>query len=391
MNAAAPTRAPGGATAWLATAPARGGIAVIVLSGANAREVLAKVFRPRTRPPGQDRLALGWIVRGGEVLDEAIVTFHATTGLAEISIHGGAHVAREVLTALGESGAEIVPESRLGPALAAPAGGRGFDNPAIAQEMLLALRRVTTPLAASAVTAQWSGGLSALAADRPLSAPDLRAAGEALPLMQRLLAAPEVVIAGPPNVGKSALANALVGREVCIVSETPGTTRDWVRSPGDADGVGIWVTDTAGLWQAGGGLQAEAVRRAWMRIEAADLVLCVTTPGGDDGAGLIDRLRRLPAVINVSGKSDLFAADPAADVAVSGRTLAGIDDLRRAIRDRLGFAGFDPAAAMAFTARQRRLLTAAADALDRGDRAAARAAAGELLKGAVGIPRDAGC
>ena len=388
MNPPAPSRTPAPATAALATAPARGGIAVIILAGDGVKEVLAKVFRPRknaARSALADRLSLGWIVRGQQVIDEAIVAYQPKSHLAEISIHGGPQVARKVLTALAECGVRILPDTGPDPALAAAARACPHDNPAIAREMLLALRQAAAPLAASAVTAQWSGGLTALAkqALAGVAGPSaLRAAAEALPLMKRLLTRPEVVIAGPPNVGKSALANALAGRKVCIVSHTPGTTRDWVRTPADADGVGMYLTDTAGLWAAGDELQAEAVRRAWGRIEAADLVICLTTPeaaGGDDG--LLDRLRRLPAVINVSGKCDVLAADPAADLAVSGQTSAGVAQLRRAIRRRLGFADFEPAAAMAFTDRQAALLLAVADALDRGDARTPRDALEKLLKG----------
>jgi len=388
MNPPAPSRTPAGTTAALATAPARGGIAVIVLAGDGIADVLAKVFRSRKSVPRSDLaggLSLGWIVLGEEVIDEAIVAFDSDRCLAEISIHGGPHVARKVLTVLAECGVRILSDCGLDPALAATAERLAeHDNPAIATEMVLALRQAATPLAASAVTAQWSGGLSALVQEAlaGVAGPaGLRAAAAALPLMKRLLIRPEVVIAGPPNVGKSALANALVGRNVCIVSQTPGTTRDWVRTPADADGVGIYLTDTAGLWRAGDDLQAEAVRRAWGQIEAADLVICLTTPEAADDDGLVGRIRSLPAVINVCGKCDVIEPDSATDVAVSGRTSAGLAQLRRLICQRLGFGDFDPAGAMAFTDRQAALLLAGADALDCGDGAAAAAAIQALLKG----------
>ena len=68
-------------------------------------------------------------------------------------------------------------------------------------------------------------------------------------------------------------------------------------------------------------------------------------------------------------------------MAVSGRNLDGVNDLRDAIRRRLGFEGFDPAAPMAFTRRQAELLTAAGEALDRADAPQARSALAELLGG----------
>lgn len=366
-------------TAALLTAPARGGIAVIVLDGPRTPEILAEVFRPRSAAPTAGRLALGRIVRGREVLDEAIVALAPAGRTAEINVHAGPHVARKVLALLRERGAEVVPAPAADPTLSAP--HRRWRNGAVAAEMLAALRSAATPLAAAAVTAQWAGGLSELAAGGSPDPASLRAAADALPLMRRLLAPAEVVIAGPPNVGKSALANALVGRSVSIVSDSPGTTRDWVRCLADADGVGVWLTDTAGLWAAADGVDAEAVRRAWQRVQAADLVVCLTA--GDPGRGgeLIGRIRRAGNVLNVAGKCDTVAPGPGSDLAVSGRTLAGVDALRRAIRDRLGFADFNPAAAMAFTERQARLLGEAADALDAAGPAAGRSPLRELLEG----------
>ena len=370
-----------GTTASLLTAPARGGIAVILVEGAGTRGIVRKIFRPRRAMPDSGALSLGWVVAGEQVLDEAIVALSpGGADWAEINIHGSAQVARKVLMLLAECGAEIVAEDPVDATLAW--GRPGFNNPVIAREMLSALRLAVTPLAASAVTAQWSGGLSALAAGREAPPVRLRAAADAMGLMQRLLHPAEVVIAGPPNVGKSALANALVGRNVSIVSDAPGTTRDWVRSLADMEGVPVWLTDTAGLWETQEGIGAEAVRRAWARIESADLVVCVTAGAADARYDeLLARLRGRQSVLNVSGKCDIAAPDGGADLAVSARTFAGIDELRRAARDRLGFEKFDPRAPMAFTDRQARLLVAAADAIDDGEPSGARSILQELLAG----------
>jgi tRNA modification GTPase len=397
-------------TATLVTAPARGGIAVIVLAGPRTREIIGAVFRPRpssaTVGAGAEagRLALGEIVRGAEVLDEAVVTLvesDPARSLAEINIHGGPHVARRVLALLAEHGATVAAAPIDETFLAAEAD----DNPAIAREMLAALPLCTTALAASAITAQWSGGLSALARAAMTCLPsgnagakdmagesrsrsyarhsrDFRQAAAALPRMRRLLQPAEVVVAGPPNVGKSSLVNALIGRPVSIVSPTPGTTRDWVRELAQADGVPIFLTDTAGVWEDSvTDIDAQAVARAWQRVASADVVLCVTAgdvAGHDD---LVGRIRRQANVLNVANKCDLAEPRGPADVRLSAHTLAGIAELRQAIADRLGFANFDPQAPMAFTGRQGNLLLSAADAIDQADPAAARQALSELLSG----------
>ena len=388
--------APSTTSAALVTSPARGGIAVIVLTGPQAGRIMRKIFRPRSSAGRRGRLTLGRIVSGDEVLDEAIVSCPAD-GVVEINIHGGPHVTRKVLTLLAERGARIVSDCSADPVLS-KIRRPDLENPAIMEEFLSAMHLVSTPLSASAVSCQWSGGLSLLAASRQPEPDRLLAAADALPLMRRLLEPAEVVIAGPPNVGKSTLANAMVGRNVAIVSDKPGTTRDWVCTLTDAEGVPIRLTDTAGLWSDAKGIDAEAVRRAWERIESSDLLICVTAGDVGEYADLVAHLRTLPNVINVSGKCDIISppTDPVVirhggtrlwrddDLAVSAEKLTGINALRRAIHDKLGFADFNPTAAMAFTARQAEHLRTAAEALGRDDRSGARLALDELLLQADG-------
>jgi tRNA modification GTPase len=389
------------------TAPARGGIAVLRLAGPAAGQILRRIFEPRARPgqcPGAawaadhvdagapvGRLALGWIVRQGQRLDEAIVAQMGSPGVAgfgafEINIHGGPHVARTVLTLLAQHGAEVLAGQANDPGLVRPAPG--LTNPAIAQEMLAALPSALTPLAASALTAQWHAGLSRLARAKP-TAQQLRQAAAKLPIMRRLLSPAEVVIAGPPNAGKSALANALAGRNVSVVNELPGTTRDWVRVLAEAEGVPFWLTDTAGLWPEGSAMhevEQEAVRRAWRRIELADVVIClVSGPLQSGQRELMERLARLPTALGVAGKADLGWQGEALgkggkSLAVSAVTLAGFAELRAEVRRRLGFVDFDPAAPMAFTRRQAQLLNQAADALEAGEPEDAEKALQELLR-----------
>lgn len=87
-----------------------------------------------------------------------------------------------------------------------------------------------------------------------------------------------VVLAGAPNVGKSSLLNALARRDVAIVSEEAGTTRDVIEVRLDLGGVPVVISDTAGLREAAGKVEEEGIRRTLKRAEAADLVIWV-----DDG------------------------------------------------------------------------------------------------------------
>jgi tRNA modification GTPase len=381
-------------TATLQTPPGRGGIAVIVLAGDGCAEALAEVFRPlRSHATGgQDVLQLGRLMDGTQTIDEAIVCRRGDT--CEINIHGGPAVARRAMQLLAARGAAVLPAAATA-GESQPLAHPRWNNPAVGEEMLGALAAAQSDLVIAAVAQQWSAGLSELAG-RALEAVDgskatatlaseLRRAAAGLATMQRLLDPPEVVLAGPVNVGKSTLANALVGRQVAIVHETPGTTRDWVREMAILRGVPVWLTDTAGLWEAPAcgepgraeGVDAEAVRRARQRIEQADLVLLTSA----------ERPTAPPAwlhagkVLNVWAKADL-APPPRGfpGPAVCAVTGEGLDELKRAVLSPLGLAEVEANRPMAFTSRQADLLTRAADALDAADSATAHQYLTKLLR-----------
>ena len=373
--------------ARLQTPPGRGGIAVIELAGPSADAILAEVFRPwpSHADGGPDRLGLGYLVAAGRRIDEVVVCRNA--GTIEINIHGGPQVARAAMAALKDLGVALV-EAPPAATDSFTTAHRRWANPAIGAEMLHALPLARSELVASVITHQWSGGLSRLAADilgrlagqtgdRGAERDACLAAAAALGVTARLLRPAEVVLAGPPNAGKSTLANALVGREVSIVHRRAGTTRDWVREQALLSGVPIWLTDTAGLWSAAGGVDEEAVRRAHVRAGEADLVVLL---GAETPA-------ELPAwwdarcVIRVASKCDTCPPAADADLAVSTRTGRGLDELARAIVTALGLDGIEPGAPMAFTQRQATLLTEAAAGLDDGDLGAATAALEGLLRG----------
>ncbi len=376
-------------TATLTTPPGMGGIAVIVLRGDRTAAVLEQVFRPhrrslKTLPP--DRLCLGALVDGDEILDEALVTLTDGGRCAEINLHGGPRITQRALDLLERAGAAVLEPDPARPIHADPwpLAAPGLNNPAIGRELLAWLPKALTAGVVTALTHQWSAGLSRLARDAiddPAGHADaLAAAAERYEVMHLALHPPEVAVAGPPNAGKSTLANALVGRPVSIVTDRAGTTRDWVRTSADLDGLGVWLTDTAGLWTPEDRIDQLAVDRAWQRVDAADLVLAVfdaaDPPDADD-----PHWRRLlgePRVLLVANKTDLAAAPP--DVAaVSARGADGLAALRRRIRHRLGAGDLDPAAPAAFTERQATALATAAVAARQGDAPRAGAVLAALL------------
>src|SRR5262245_63987021 len=83
----------------------------------------------------------------------------------------------------------------------------------------------------------------------------------------------QVVLAGAPNVGKSSLLNALARRDVAIVSDEPGTTRDVLEVKLELAGLPVVISDTAGIRTASGKVEEEGSRRALERQRAADLVI----------------------------------------------------------------------------------------------------------------------
>jgi tRNA modification GTPase len=134
-------------------------------------------------------------------------------------------------------------------------------------------------------------------------------------------------VAGPPNVGKSSLVNVLAGRDVAIVSATPGTTRDALETRVVLGGVPVTLVDTAGLRETGDEIEAEGVRRARARAAAADLVIAV------EEAGCTRSFPDHPGVL-VANKVDLGGPVPEGAIAVSALTGQGL----AALRDRLAAA-----------------------------------------------------
>ena len=98
-----------------------------------------------------------------------------------------------------------------------------------------------------------------------------------------------VVIAGPPNAGKSSLMNRLAGYDAAIVTHVPGTTRDPLRENLSVDGLPVCLTDTAGFRAAADPVEVEGVRRARRAVERADRVLWLLDVREDLRAGMVRR------------------------------------------------------------------------------------------------------
>ena len=129
-----------------------------------------------------------------------------------------------------------------------------------------------------------------------------------------------VVVAGPPNVGKSSLINAIAGQERAIVTDTPGTTRDHIEVPLALDGMPILLTDTAGLRESDEVVERIGIDRARSLVESADVLVWLGEP---------DEAPRHPRLIRVHARSDLpgRCEAPAGSIAVSSVTGEGLNSL----------------------------------------------------------------
>ncbi|SMC27419.1 tRNA modification GTPase [Andreprevotia lacus DSM 23236] len=168
-----------------------------------------------------------------------------------------------------------------------------------------------------------------------------------------------IVLVGQPNVGKSSLMNALAGEDIAIVTDIAGTTRDTVRELIQLDGVPVHIIDTAGLRDTDDVVEKIGIERTWAAVEKADLALLLLDSREGVTAHDAAILARLPAplpVLRVFNKIDLtgeVAGAVAADeVHVSAKGGIGIDALRQKLLERVGWQGSD---AGVFIARERHL------------------------------------
>lgn len=325
-------------------------VAVIRISGPKANDALL-ALTGRLAEPRVARLARLRV--GDELLDTALVLRFAgpasQTGedVVELQLHGGRSVVAAVLEAL---------ERIAGLRLATPGEftRRAFENGRIdlaEAEGLADLieaetesqRRAALALAGGGLSRQvaaWQAELLALAArveaaldfadegDVDVAQDDFVTPTESLakdiaawlarPAAERLRDGVRVVIAGPPNIGKSSLINILAGREAAITSEIAGTTRDLVEVPVALGGRPFLFTDTAGLRDSDDRIEAIGVARARSVLATADLILWLGDPA---------EAPDLARTILVQPKSDLDLPMRQADLAVSALTGDGMDAL----------------------------------------------------------------
>jgi tRNA modification GTPase len=250
-------------TVSLLTGPGTGAIATVQVRGPRAWELAKHLFRPAGKPlPDQPELNRFWFGACGS--DEVVLAVTGADAI-EVHCHGGRRVVRWVIEQFVSLGCV---EER---------------TPCPQGEGIALLQRAPTLRTAAIILDQLNGAFAnEVQRILALLETEFFAATEALLRLSELgntvgrhLVEPwKVVIAGPPNVGKSSLLNALAGYQRSVVSETAGTTRDAASVRVAFDGWPFELTDTAGLHDADG-LEAEGIARARLELASADLVLWV--------------------------------------------------------------------------------------------------------------------
>jgi len=329
--------------AALLTAPVPGAIAVIRIVGVSAWTTIEETLKRGQSQIPVGRPTLVSIVDGDETVDEALVVRRIAGDVDEIelSVHGGVGVTRRVLDLLQKRVVSIAQADELPPHGPIHPVEADVDRALLTSES----RRLTQFL-----LAQRSMLPAFLDRADQLSDGEHSAYQARTRVAIRLLAGMRVAIVGPPNAGKSTLANAFIGRDRVIVADVPGTTRDWVSETALIDGWPITLTDTAGIRETTDAIEAEAIRRGKEQAAAADAAMIVLdgTRDAEENLRTVIALmnsvvRSCPALV-VLNKSDAITPETLASarrllrgaVAISARNGEGLDRLGREIAIMLG-------------------------------------------------------
>ncbi len=364
----------------IATAPGRGGIGIVRVSGNDIQPIVdgllgdrAAKLRPRTA------LHAPFVDATGALIDDGLALLfeapHSYTGehVLELHGHGGPVVLRLLLERCLEAGRSI------GLRIAQPGEftQRAFlnDRMDLAQaEAVADLIDASTELAARSAVRSLTGEFSrrvhalhdALVELRMLIEATLDFPEEEMNFLQqsdaagrlagvrddldRLLAQSRqgailrdgltVVLVGAPNVGKSSLLNALAGEEIAIVTPVPGTTRDRIVQTISVDGIPLNIVDTAGLRATADEVERIGIERTLAELSRADAVVHIVdarAPLADDDVlqQVESKVGRGVAVLTVVNKIDLTDAQPGvvgATIALSAKTGSGVDGLRAELK-----------------------------------------------------------
>lgn len=360
----------------LATPPGRGGIAIVRVSGPLVRNIIQSVLANDLAP--RQATYLPFLSATGAVIDEGVAIYfpnpHSFTGedVLELQGHGGPVVVDLLLQRLLEFDVRLAKPGEF--------SERAFLNGKLdltQAEAIADLINATSKQAAQSAIRSLQGDFSKeihalnekiiylrmyIEAAIDFTDEEIDFLGDekitqGLEVILQHLAAIQAkakqgsflregitaVIVGEPNVGKSSLLNCLSGKEVAIVTDIPGTTRDVLRDYILIDGMPMHIIDTAGLRESDDVVEQEGIRRAYKEMQQADLVLYVADATKGVTVNLPEGLADKPVIV-IRNKIDLLQQEPTVksdngftDIALSVKTGAGIDLLKDQIKAQVGF------------------------------------------------------
>jgi len=411
----------------VATAPGKGGIGVVRISGSIAaliaKRLLSKVPSPRIATLCEFRNT------NDEVIDKGVALYfpapNSFTGedVLELQGHGGPVVMDCLLTAVVQAGARLARPGEF--------SERSFLNGkmdlAQAEAVADLIDASTKQAAMSAMRSlqgQFSEKITALAKalmhlrlyveaaiDFPEEEIDFLADGHVLSKIEETLVqlgelqqqakqgqllkeGMTVVIIGRPNAGKSSLLNCLTGQESAIVTAIPGTTRDLVKETIQIEGMPLHIIDTAGIRHEAEEVEQEGIRRALLQQELADRILLVIDANKTPLMTQVeeDVLKQFPEKTTVIvNKIDLAQIQPGErekKIYLSAKTEQGISDLKNHLKHCMGYQAQESGT---FTARRRHLtaLRVTRDCCEKAKEQLISYKAGELVAQELKMAQDA--
>jgi tRNA modification GTPase len=405
--------------AAIATPSGRGGVGIIRLSGPSAYPIALKLSGSKSLQPRMTHFC-GFYAANNELIDQGLMLYfkapHSFTGEDVVEIH--AHGSPVILDML------LKESVILGARLARPGefSERAFLNDkmdltqaeAIA-DLIQASSETSARMALKTLQGDFSKKINQLnkqiiylrmyveaAIDFPEEEIDFLNDGKVTSLLHSILVELDsirsqanqgvilreglaLVIAGRPNAGKSTLINCLAGRDVAIVTEVAGTTRDVMREHILLDDIPLHIIDTAGIRESDDLVEKEGIKRAWNELKQADCVLLVVDANYPEhenelSCEIKQKLNTDIPIITVFNKIDLLnAAATTKDntVYLSAKSGLGITGLKQLIKD---IVGYQPNEGL-FLARRRHLqaLDDAKKVLVTGQAQLIEHQAGELL------------
>ena len=371
------TAPPSHTYAALLTPNARGAIATVAVRGEGAAACAGNYFTSFSRVPLAEaavgRILVGQWKGADEEIGEELVVARVDEQTVEIHCHGGLQASRRILDHLAAEGCEICTWQEW---------TRRQNADPIAAEAIILLPTAPTERTALHLLDQYQGAFTEaiarietalLTGERTDALQQTEKLRELAPFGRHLTEPWSVVLAGPPNVGKSSLLNRIVGYDRAIVLDMPGTTRDVLNVLTALDGWPVRFSDTAGIRVSEDELEQAGIAKAKEALKQADLVIVLHDAANLQPDELDVSLRELPSALHVVNKTDLVPGSnvPAEMLATSALTGQGVPELISAIVGRLVPEVPASGQALPFTRQQEEILAQVNHALQQEDAATA--------------------